>query len=460
MRRLAIATVFMLAGASGAYAAACPVSAGFPIYAPDDNSASVAIDFFEATFGNAATCTLDVTARLLTPEPDVFALYSATYKTNSLEDDTVSITVDRNGGTFAGTGTADNVNANGDVEYSDFIAKSSDGKLKSTVTIKVLTDVSNGGSSYTFDSLDFDEFARTTRTQVNTSLNQINIASLGLVTHLDGMNSLLTGGNRPVEGDNEVGTFGAIGSYDFGAHGRFNLAEGFSVLGGVSIFDFASTNATARGFGGAIAVRYLDPNPGQGRLLIEGGLDANSLSAVSFTRTYNYSQGGTAKTATATGTGTGSTAGIYGKAGMLWAVDESNEVLVSATLKQSMLGIATYAETFSAANNPFPANLAGSQTMFTTARAGADWTAHLTADVDLTASVGLGATFAKGGTTAVVFGGGSATGAAQSTVFADYGVRLGWKPSPNFGVDGFLRGTTGTGIGTHLQAGAGARLTF
>jgi hypothetical protein len=45
-------------------------------------------------------------------------------------------------------------------------------------------------------------------------------------------------------------------------------------------------------------------------------------------------------------------------------------------------------------------------------------------------------------------------------LFAEYGLRLGWQPSPNARIDGFIQGSTGAGIGTHTQVGAGYHQSF
>jgi hypothetical protein len=52
------------------------------------------------------------------------------------------------------------------------------------------------------------------------------------------------------------------------------------------------------------------------------------------------------------------------------------------------------------------------------------------------------------------------TGSAQSVVFTEYGLRLGWDVAQDARLDGFIQGTTGAGIGTHAQIGAGYHQTF
>jgi hypothetical protein len=144
---------------------------------------------------------------------------------------------------------------------------------------------------------------------------------------------------------------------------------------------------------------------------------------------------------------------------VVWLPDSSNEVLFSAGLSHSALGIGNYVEaddqTFP---NFFAADLSGA-TSYTTVKAGVDWTTQLTPEVDVTASGHIGAAFGSGAN-ADVFGVGPVTGAAQSTVFAQYGLRLGWTLSEGSTLDGFVQGTTGTGIGTHAQVGAAYRMSF
>lgn len=96
---------------------------------------------------------------------------------------------------------------------------------------------------------------------------------------------------------------------------------------------------------------------------------------------------------------------------------------------------------------------------FTTVKVGADWTTQLAADVDLTTSLAVGSTMGSGAA-ADVFAVGTVTGSPQSTLFAEYGLRLGWEPNPNSRIDGFVLGSTGSGIGTHAQIGAAYHQSF
>lgn len=445
MKRVILATALVVGANSLAYGDSCEVNPSTPVYTPDDTAISVIFDSFFGEPGNPGTCHLEVSANSNTPaDPDIFAVYSADYRGFVDPSETAHFEVAHNGVTEEA-----DLDGNDDPLYSHFIGKDDDGNLTSDITLS-----QDAGTGAFIDTLDYAQVATMARADAEASLDQINLGETALITHLGAMTGLLTGGNLSMTGDNEVGVFGGVGSYQAGIRGRYNLAQGFSLLGGVSIVDLASTGATARGLVGALALRYVDPNAQELRLYGEGGVELGSL-AFSFDRTYTDSTGAHA----VTGTGDGGIGGIYVKGGVIWSPDSSNEVLFSTSLKESSLGITDYSEPFSPANF-FAADLSGTTTNFTTAKAGADWTLHLTPEVDLTASAALGTTFANGGTSADIFGGGATAGTAQSTVFAEYGLRVGWMPAANATIDGFIQGTTGTGIGTHLQVGGGARMKF
>lgn len=445
MKRTILATALVVTGSSGAYGDSCQVNPTTPVYSPDDTAISLIFDSFFAVPGNPGTCHVEVSANSSTPaDPDTFAVYSADYRGFVDPSETAHFEVKHNGVTEEA-----DLDGSDDLLYSHFIGKNDDGNLISDITLS-----QDAGTGAFIDTLDYAQVATMTRADAEASLDQINLGETALVTHLDALMGLMTGGNLPVTGGNEVGVFGALGSYQAGVQGRYNLAQGFSFLGGASIVNLVSTGATAHGIIGALALRYVDPNAQELRFYGEGGVEFGGV-ALSFSRTYTDSTGAHA----VIGTGDGGIGGIYAKGGVIWSPDPSNEVLFFASLKESSLGITDYSEPFSPANF-FAADLSGTITNFTTVKAGASWTSNLTPEVDLTASAALGATLANSGTAADIFGGGATAGTAQSTIFAEYGLRLGWTPTANATIDGFIQGTTGTRVGTHLQVGVGARMTF
>ena len=132
---------------------------------------------------------------------------------------------------------------------------------------------------------------------------------------------------------------------------------------------------------------------------------------------------------------------------------------LSASLKQNWLGMGNYAEDVSN-KNYFAASLADTSAGFTTVKLGVDWTSTLSPDVSVTAHGAIGTTIANQNTTAMMMGGGEVTGEGYSTIFAEYGLGLAWQISSNETVEGFVQGSSGDGIGTHAQIGAGYRMKF
>ena len=449
-KRLGFLVAAFLAGSSASAFAAtnCDVNPSTPVYSPDDNAISIIFDNFFAEPGIPANCNLAIAANKNTAaDPDTFGVYKADYIGFVDAGETAHFKVRHNGVTEEGdvVGPKDV----GDSYYQHFIGKGDDGKLTSKMTLS-----QDEGFGTVIDTLDYTLQATMTRTDAETSLNGISLSQGALVTHLDATSGLLTGGNMALEGPNEVRVLGGIGSYMLGGNVRYNLSDGFSVLAGISIIDQSAGGASYHGGLGAVAVRYVEPAGTAQRFFAEGGIDAAALS-MSFTRTYTDSTG----TQTVTGSGTGGLGAFYVKGGMLFTLDESNEVALSATAKQSFLGLSDYREAFSA-TNLFAADLSGTTVGFTTLKLGADWTTALATDLDLTAHLGGGTTMANQGTTAVVFGGGTTTGTAATTLFAEYGLGLGWHVTPTSTIEGFVQGSTGTGIGTHAQVGAAYKLQF
>jgi hypothetical protein len=311
-------------------------------------------------------------------------------------------------------------------------------------------------------ALDIDDItvtmAWTTMADQKDSFDQLGLGQAGIVAHLDGMTNLLTGGNLALEGDNEIGILGGVGSYMVGATARANLAPGISLLGGVSLVDFKSGGAGASGVNGALALRYVEPAAAAMRVFGEAGVQVGALN-VSLSRAFYDSQTFSSDYEAA-GSGDGLLGAVYVRGGVVVQPMPDHEVVVSASLKQSALGLGSYVEDDPLANpNLFAADLSGTSASFTTVKTGVDWTAQLGDAVDLTASGAVGATFGSG-VTGTVFGVGQVSGAASTVVFAEYGLRLGLEPAPNSRIDAFVQGTTGTGIGTHAQVGAGYRMTF
>ena len=334
-----------------------------------------------------------------------------------------------------------------------YIGKEANGRLESEIEMEI-TDPEDPATESFIDSIDYALAGTMTRDQAEASLVGLGRAQAAMVTHLDATSGLLTGGNMTLEGDNEVRVLGGIGSFMLGGNIRYNLSDGFSVLAGVSMIDQGAGGAHYTGGLGAAALRFVEPGGASQRFFGEAGVDGGAFR-MRFSRTYTDDN----STQTVTGTGIGGLGAIYVRGGMLFELDESNEIVLSATAKQTLVGFGDYREAVSA-GNLFAADLSDQFAGFTTVKLGADWTTALTSDVDLTAHLGVGTTMANQRTTAYILGGGTTTGGFANTVFAEYGASLAWHVTPESTIEGFLQGSTGTNIGTHAQIGAAYRMKF
>ncbi len=452
MKRFLTATALLLAGTAAASADPCTIvyDGTNPTYAPDDSAITLFADAFSAFVGNNGTCAPSFDAHSNVPnDTDKFEVYSSDIRGDSFfPNDKVKITVKTNGRTYTET-----FQSGDNPLMTHYIGKEADGKLKSKIEMEI-TDPEDPGTEAFIDSIDYALAGTMTRTQAEASLTSLGNAQTAMVTHLDATSGLLTGGNMTLEGDNEVRVLGGVGSYMLGGNLRYNLSDGFSLLAGVSLIDQGAGGAHYTGGLGAAALRFVEPGGASQRFFGEAGVDGGVFN-MRFSRTYTDDN----STQTVTGTGNGGLGAIYLRGGLLFQLDESNEVVLSATAKQSFIGFGDYREKVSA-GNLFAADLSNQLAGFTTVKLGADWTTALASDVDLTAHLGVGTTMANQRTTAYILGGGTTTGGYTNTVFAEYGAGLAWHITPVSTIEGFLQGSTGTSIGTHAQIGAAYRMKF
>jgi hypothetical protein len=191
------------------------------------------------------------------------------------------------------------------------------------------------------------------------------------------------------------------------------------------------------------------------RPFVEGGLWGSPSMNLTFTRTYANGAG----TATGIGETTGSLGSAYVRGGMLYAPNPTNEIAFSGTYAHNWLSIGAYSEK-TGASNPFPASFAAKTDQSDMVKATVEWTRSFTPRLDMTLSGSVGYVFDTHGVAASVAGIGGVIGAGHDFAFAEYGARVGWKLTSNLTADAFLVGTSGDGIGTHVQGGAGLRLKF
>lgn len=431
MNKLALGALALSAVASVSTATlafdACPAGSYNTTASPDGTSYSTLFDSFVAFAGDIATCPFSFPLSTSIPTGNI-VVYSADYRGgyDVAAGEELEFSVEHNG-------TSDGViipgpDADDTVIHSDLVA-SSNGEVTSTAELD-LADATDGFTFAAIDSADYTELGRIT----------IATDQTAMVAHLDASASLLTGGDHSLEGGNEVGFFGAYGSYMLGASGRYNLAEGFSILGGVSLIDQAAGSSRSSGVLGAVAVRYVEPGINTFRPIAEGGIIAGALQTTF------------PNVASAVPTGLGT---FYAKGGLLTDLAPNSRLAVTGTLAETALGMTGFTQTFPA----FSVNVPAQTGFFTTVKGNVSLTTDLAPTIDLTAEAGAGYIISHNGITATIPGLGTVSG-SQNTAFVDYGLRLGWEPTDMLRVETFVQGSAGPDIAMHNQIGVGAKLKF
>lgn len=423
---LAASTVALWGGVAFA-ANGCPSGTYDVVVSPDGTSYSVPgfSDWFVDTTTTLTTCAISIPLQNPGAAGNIVVFTSDIRGYRYLEGgDEVELEVDQDG---TKTTFTDNGPADADFLVTDLVAVKGgeidiDGRLE-------LTD-STGNGFATVDSLDYTELGRITTPTDQTAA----------IVHLGATAGLLTGGLQPIEDGNSIALMGGYGSYMFGGTGRYNISDGFSVLGGVSLVNQRAGASTTSGVLGAIAIRYVEPGINSFRPLAEGGLVVGALQV-------DYPNVGPN---VPTGLGT-----IYGKGGFISDLTPETKLAIYGTLAETGLGSSAFTQTFPA----FTVNVPAQTGFFTTTKATAAITAELAPTVDLTAEASVGMVFSHSGMTATIPTLGTVN-AAQNSAFVDYGVRLGWEPDPMVKLSVFAQGSIGQDVGVHNQIGATAKLKF
>lgn len=298
-----------------------------------------------------------------------------------------------------------------------------------------------------------------TQAQVASSINSVAVARESQMVNTRVLGSILLGANEQVNCSSCGSGFASFGSFALGAHGRWNLTDSLSVLGGLSVDQFAgggvdvSLSPMVAG-----AVRYDVVEWGRSRPFFEAGVSAAPYEQASFTR--NYPNG------SSVGVGRGSAidheANVYGRVGWVVRPTAIEEAAVYVDLTRSWDFANAYTE-ISAATNPFPASYSSGVDSLNTARIGAQYTRLLTRELEVNVNAGLAHGFGGSvGVNADVSGYGAiGDSSVAPSVWAEYGARIGYHLSERMVLDTFVLGTSGGGpAGGTIHAGLGLRYAF
>ncbi len=452
--KLPITAAALTLMATPAFAACGDVLPNTPTYVDDPPTASVIFDSFVINHTETSlNCALETPGRDGAPVPPAgeISAYSADYRGFVGPDRPATLTVTESGVTRTVVLDPDF----NDIMLHSYVGTDADGDLNSDITLTVAGNDQDLAAQ--LDSVDYLLLATTTVDAQILSLEDVSTARTGIVTHLNATSGLLFGANEPLERDSEVGVFGAVGSHIVGATGHFDLGDGFSVDGGVAMFDQSVGGASTSGalLGGKAT--WLQPDDGSSfRWLGSAGFTAAPGMSMSFSR--DYLNTATDMMVSGDGSGHGNLFGIWAEAGVLVAPAPDNEIVFSASLARNWLNF-DYAEE-QTDENPFALSIDDAISTYDTVKAKAAWTAALAEDIDLTLHGAVGYLNAHDdldGDVALV---GALSAGGVSEAFVEYGARVGWTFAEDARWDVFALGSTGAQTGTHTQIGTAVSMKF
>lgn len=454
MRVLAYALAVPAALLAVASVEAADCEPGVIAVTPDKSTYSVPFFSFGATPNDPGTCDLPVPVEGV-PEGSI-AVYLADYTGFVIDEATARLRIEHDG-------VVEEVDINGLADgsvYTHYIGSGLNGKIQSDITLSVPfydSDLYTGDDPLAeLGAVDYVEAARTTLAEVDASVGRLALGMTSVVTHLGTTSRLLTGVNQPFERPDSIGLIGAVGSGTFGVTAHAGLGDGFSVDAGGA---WTSHSVDGSGVSGGLAsanLRYSAPGYDSFQPYAQIGVTAAPGLQMSFSRSYddNTEDGAAASSSTS-----GSLYGVEIEGGVMLAPDPDNQIVFSATLGHSWLGVDAFSETMSE-DNLFAASMDDQTLDFSTIKAGAAWTTNLTPELDLTLHGGVGRTIAPDSVAANVMFVGDVDVAGRDESFAEYGARLGWAVTDAITADAFVLGTTGELSGTHVQAGSALRIRF
>jgi hypothetical protein len=270
--------------------------------------------------------------------------------------------------------------------------------------------------------------------------------------------SVLLGVNEQVNCSNCVSAFGSAGSFSAGVHGRYNITDSLSILGGIAYAQFNENgfNVTSAPIG-AFALRYDFTEWGKSRPFFDVGVVVSPDQHVSYYRSYISSLGPTQVVSNTTS----SNYSVFERAGWIVRVTPRDEFAVAGELWQGWQRVRGYQELATLAN-PFSATIADSTDRINLVRIGAQWT-HLFGNfIEVNVNGGFVQSFASStGLQAAVVGIGNILPTFGNQHWFELGGRVGARLTKNMTADVFVDGTLGPyPVGNTVHGGVGLRVNY
>ena len=293
---------------------------------------------------------------------------------------------------------------------------------------------------------------------IYTSVNNIGDQHISQMVTNRVLASVLLGANEQINCSDCVSAFGSAGSFSAGVHGRKNINERVSVLGGIAYSEYDAHGYNVRSAPiVAVALRYDWTDWGSSRPFFDLGGVVSPGQRISYQRSYASSLGVT----TATADTHGADYAIYQRLGWLMRLSPIDEFAVIGELWEGWQHTDGYQEVLTPAN-PFNAMVSGGTDRMNIARVGAQWTHLFGSRLELNLSGGFVRSFGTSiGVSTLITGVGFVAPSTGEQNWGEYGARLGWRVTKDIVADVFVNGTVGPmPVGNTVHGGAGLRFHF
>jgi hypothetical protein len=273
------------------------------------------------------------------------------------------------------------------------------------------------------------------------------------------LGSVLLGVNEQINCTDCISAFGSAGSFSAGVHGRKELTNNLSFLGGLAYTQYSEggyhvTSAPI----GAFALRYDFTDWGSSRPFFDVGTILTPWEKVRYSRSYLTNFGPVALTSSTDA----SNYAVFGRAGWISRVSPRDEAAAFVELWQLWQHVSGYTDPAAAIFNPFNATVGSGTDRTSLVKIGGQWTHMLTPTIEGNINGGWVQSFGgRSGIVATVTGNGTVVPTVGNQGFAEYGGRLGFRLSRGWVADLFVNGTLGPRpIGNTIHGGLGLRVNY
>ena len=264
---------------------------------------------------------------------------------------------------------------------------------------------------------------------------------------------MVLGRNEQVNCSDCITGFGSAGSFSFGLHGRKQITQDLSVVGGAAFAEYRNggVNVTSSPILAGL-FRYDLTELGTARPYAEvGGVGSPGQHVIS-TRLYNGGAGQGSSSATS--------ATVFGRLGYLDRFTPRDEAAAFVELAHGWQRFGGYSEG-ALPSNPFPLATPGGTDQLNAVRVGAQWTRLWGDRIETQINLAVARSFgSSSGLNAIVSGVGIPVRLSEYT-WGEYGARIGYRLSKNVIVAAFADGTLGDRpINTTIHGGIAVRYSY